>query len=329
MIHRLTKHIENALYTQDCVLVPGVGALLKHAVPATLDRSKGLIYPGHCSLAFNTAIKHDDGYLATSYARAYAMTFRRAKSLMEGDVKDMQEALKKNGLVQIGAVGRLACDPKGRISFLPNTEHPFSISHYGHAPIARLPIATSHFSKSKRGADKDIVYLPINLRYMRYATVATIVALLSLFMPAEKVRMSNDNIQQYQAGFVPQVKQEAEILPIPTQETDPIDQPKMVDHELAPTRHIAGLLVVTPSVDSLQYYVVISSLRNEEQVQKFVDKFRPLETFPNSSVLVTETGMHRIFTGVYSTLESAQEALKKVHEHDDYADAWIYRQSSK
>lgn len=328
MIRRLTKHIEQALYTQDCVLIPGVGAFLRHNIPASLDLSKGLIYPGHCSLSFNTEIQQSDGYLANSYSRTYGMSFRRANSLLESDVQDLTDQLQKNGLVQIGSVGRLARDPHGKLSFLPNANHPFSIRHYGHTPIARLPhVSMSHVMDKKANGDKDVIYLPINLRHVKYGSVATVVALFLLLVPTKKIQ-TPDQVQQYQAGFIPHVVHEqantdASEIPVVELSQD------LEEQKEEPREFVSGLPLLTPNSDKTLYYVVISSLSNKEQVEKFVDKFAPQTVFPNCGVLVTGSGMHRVFTGVYTSPDAAQEALREVHEHSDYQDAWVYERLKK
>lgn len=323
MIRRLTKHLEQALYIQECVLVPGVGAFLRHNAPASMDLSKGLIYPGHCSLSFNTAIQQSDGYLANRYAMAYGMSYRRATALLEGDVKDLREALKKNGLVQLGVIGRLTQDPRGRISFLPNSDHPFSISYYGLSPVAYLPKSkVSQIAPKRTSTDGDVVYLPINLRHIRYGAAAAVVALLILLIPTKTITYT-EGIEQFQAGFLPSLSHEKY-----NQEAK-VELANTVKHtapqaEVQERQTISGLPVVTPSDKLPLYYVVISSLKSPDQVEKYVKRFSPRRTFPDCGILITRSGMHRVFTGIYNTAAEAQEALRQVHDHPDYSDAWVY-----
>ncbi|MDE6465278.1 MAG: SPOR domain-containing protein, partial [Duncaniella sp.] len=57
----LSSHIEYLLLRHDCVVVPGLGALLVHEVHARFDADSCTFMPPSRSLGFNPAVTHNDG----------------------------------------------------------------------------------------------------------------------------------------------------------------------------------------------------------------------------------------------------------------------------
>lgn len=321
-MRRLIKNIEQVLYHEECVVVPGVGAFLRHDASATIDGSKGLIYPGHTDLSFNSAIQKNDGILVQQYMSAFSMGYKRAHSLLESDIREFRESLHQNGLIQVGSIGRLTLDrTEGRITFLPNSDHPYSINFYGLMPVTQLPevVETSRVPNSTTARKSDIFYLPINLRTIRYGVAAAVFALAVLLIPTKRLSFP-EGASQYRAGFLLPQKTEEAPHPI-SHETIQAAGPTLPSSDIA----VAGLPVVIPEVGTPRYYVVIASLKSEKQVEKYVRQYQPAKYFSHSGILVTPSGMHRVFTGVYDSMEAAQADLNsQVIVHPDFASAWVY-----
>lgn len=325
-MRRLIKNIEQILYHEECVVVPGVGAFLRHDSSASMDESKGLIYPGHTSLTFNSALNGNDGVLVRQYMSAFSMGYKRALSLLESDIREFQEELRRSGLIQVGNIGRLIMDrSEGRISFLPGVDHPYSVSFYGLMPVAQLPtVEPSHSAEPMTAQPKsksDVFYLPINLRSLRYGAAAAVFALAVLLLPTQKLS-SPEGAMQYQAGFLMPQKSAA-----PTADTTQVSMPESesVSVETSSELSIAGMPILTPEVGVTRYYVVIASLRSEKQVQEYVERYQPKRQFADAGILVTASGMHRVFTGIYDSMEAARTALNtEVVTNSDFATAWIY-----
>lgn len=204
---RLTKHIEALLFLEECVVVPNLGAFIRHNHPARIDEASGVIQPGYTSLSFNPALQHQDALLVERYMRAFSYSYRRATALLDSDVRELREELRRTGIVQMGRIGRLILNKQaGTLTFLPSEPHPFSLDYLGLQPLTLLPdlatrgatstLSGSNYSGSvasvgykgrvaEKHSGEDIFYLPINLRHIRYGALATMAATcILLFSPS-------------------------------------------------------------------------------------------------------------------------------------------------
>ncbi|RYE98533.1 MAG: SPOR domain-containing protein, partial [Oxalobacteraceae bacterium] len=60
----VTDYLKKLLYQYDCVVVPELGAFLTHYQSASFSESAGLFLPPRKRVAFNEALRLDDGILA-------------------------------------------------------------------------------------------------------------------------------------------------------------------------------------------------------------------------------------------------------------------------
>lgn len=103
-------HIEYLIQRSDCVIIPGVGALVAEHIPARISESEGVIYPPMRAISFNAAIRHDDGMLATSIARAEGILFEDARMKMAEMINSLIADIHHQGEVALGNIGRLYLD---------------------------------------------------------------------------------------------------------------------------------------------------------------------------------------------------------------------------
>lgn len=78
-MERLSIHIEYLLLRHDCVVVPGFGAFINARSEARVDSESGQVYPMMREVRFNSALVHDDGLLAGSFARKYRVPFAEGR----------------------------------------------------------------------------------------------------------------------------------------------------------------------------------------------------------------------------------------------------------
>ncbi|MDD7437490.1 MAG: SPOR domain-containing protein [Bacteroidales bacterium] len=312
-MRRLIKHIEQLLYREECVVVPGLGAFILHQETAVADEPKGLIYPGRSHISFNGALNHNDGLLVQSYSDAFSFGYKRSLSLLESDVQELRSQLLSTGVVQMGEMGKLM-QTRGEehIRFIPNEAHPFSIDHYGLQPVAMLPSVTkmSLSADSKPRRKGDVYYLPINLKHLAYGSAAAAMVALALLIPNQKLSIPSD-VAQYQAGFVT-AKAVEEPTPAPVVDTTPrVDGFEIVRHEEGKGR----------------YYVVVATLSSEKQMIRFIAEHPEIRIFAEEGgVLVSQRGLHRIFAKSFEDAAEAQAFLTEIARDKAYSTSWVHKQ---
>ena len=335
-MRRLIRHIEQALYTNECVVVPGFGAFIKHRVSSSLDEGKGLIYPGHFALSFNSAVQQNDGVLVGSYSEAFAMSYKRALALLEKDVEELRAGLRSSSVVTLGSVGRLSMDKTGeRISFFPNTDHPFSISHYGLTPIARLPIlsqATSAVADSTAPDHREgIYYLPIHVKGLKYGVAAAALLAMTWFIPTKTISIPEDS---YRAGFFTSVLDKAPTAAGNSAESTtsagetliaPDQMPAQSSEVKTEAATLAGLPIVTEVRGEATHFVVVATYKTESGVEKHM-AYNDLSMFEGAGVLRTDSSNYKIYVAAFDTMEKAvtyaNTTLKEINSN---LSAWVYK----
>lgn len=334
-MRRLIRHIEQALYTHECVVVPGFGAFIKHRVSSSLDEGKGLIFPGHFALSFNSAVQQNDGILVGSYSDAFAMSYKRALALLEKDVEELRASLRSSSVVSLGSVGRLSMDKSGeRVSFFPNPDHPFSISHYGLTPVAQLPTLShaipalgDNVMPTRR---EGVYYLPIHVKGLKYGVAAAALLAMTWFIPTKTISLPEDS---YSAGFFTSMLDKnsttveagavsatsaGETIIAPVQMAQP-------SREATDAATLAGLPLVTEVKDKVKHFVVVATYKTGSGVEKHME-YNDLSMFEGAGVLRTDNSNYKIYVAAFETMEEAvaysNTTLKEINSN---LSAWVYK----
>lgn len=319
---RITRYIEQSLYRHECVVVPGLGAFIRHEESATLDPTKGLIFPGRSEISFNAALRTDDGILVDAYRRAFSLNYKRALSMIQGDVAELYHDLQTAHMLQLGSVGRLTMDKDTRqITFYPNPEHPFSTEHYGEMPTPQLPRLAEPASTPLAPERKQgVYYLPIHINTLKYGAAAVVIGVLTLLVPGHSLTTTTE--KSYQAGFFADLERKMEYPPLPNAM---VEAPVTAVNETSPKRLLAGCPLLEHTAGKVKYYVVIASLRNLELMEKYLKANPGYASFPQGGVLQGRS-QQRLFAASFELMEEAAAYRKQlVAEHPELQSAWIYK----
>lgn len=227
-------------------------------------------------------------------------------------------------MVQLGQIGKLIQDRSdGRLSFIPNPDHPFSIDFYGLQPVAMLPQIQSEISLSTTSSTKkkrsDIYYLPINLKAMKYGVAAAVIMASAMLIPSQKLTDPSSGKVQYQAGFLSSKSVE---------KTSDNNSPVVNFEEKAnipEVEKISSLNVVRTPIEEERYYVVIASLSSERQFEKYMESHsQDLHSLDNAGVIISST-YHRIYADSFATMDEAKEYLNQLAKQPGFATSWIYK----
>jgi hypothetical protein len=121
----------------DCVVVPGLGGFVLHAVPARYDSDALVLHPPGREVVFNPRLIHNDGVLAHALAVHAGMSYAAALAAVEGEAETMRRELTAGGTVVLDGVGRLYRE-EGVVRFVADGELEWVLRSYG---LQRLPLA--------------------------------------------------------------------------------------------------------------------------------------------------------------------------------------------
>lgn len=333
MNHRLAEQISYLLLRHHYVVVPQLGGFIREALPASYHRTQGLAYPPSAELHFNQELQHSDGLLEARYALLLGISMRRARLLLEDEVKQLRHALIQRGQYQLPLIGTLELSSSGKLSFTPLQQAKIlSSSAYGLGPLS-LPLL-QHKAQSRISSDllalseetqaqqtqaqnsSDYIQLRLPKRALGYAT--SIIILLLCLLPQRGT--SNDQ-SQFQAGFMP-TKEAAEALWGKVEaKVQPAEQSTEVPTPQAPK----GLQWA--SAGDGRYYVIIATERSEVRLLNYYEEAK--ETLEAPEDLLGLRSKHgptvRLAAAVYDDAAAAYSYLNSlVKQHKAYSSSWVF-----
>ncbi len=258
LMFETTRHIEYLLMTHDCVSLPGMGAFVAQYVAAEIDRESGLVNPPRRVFSFNSDINHNDGLLCASVARKKLVSYDIASEIVESEIRALRVQLDMVGEVSLGRVGTLKKSRSGDLLYSGSDNRGLSPELSSVIPVA-LPGANVGATLKivrRRGID--------NVMFRVASVAASVVMMLMLAIglttpivpdTAVKASMSilgNDTVETANTvDFNPQIDLS---IAVPDIETSSCEIP------------------VARAIEEMRYVVVIASLANNVEAQKFIDE---------------------------------------------------------
>lgn len=153
----LVRHIEFLLRKADvCVVVPGIGAIISHRIPARYDSRAGVFMPPSLEYSFNGSLSHSDGTLAASVARRKGISFSEASREVEEVSASMRRSLRDGMPLSLGRIGSLM-HHDGRTVFIPfgYSLLPVSESWLSAVPSQRVALSPAPVQAEQADAISD------------------------------------------------------------------------------------------------------------------------------------------------------------------------------
>ncbi|MDE6288583.1 MAG: hypothetical protein K2M00_07360, partial [Muribaculaceae bacterium] len=172
----LIRHIEYLLQSHDCVIIPGLGAILAHGEHARCDSDTGLWHAPARVLSFNPELNRTDGLLAASVARRDGISIEAASALVNRAATNMSETLRSEGVLELGAAGTLTIQPGGTMTYEPGNAAWLSPSTMWLPTLDIAPVAGASQIAHEAGKKRRV---PAVLRHAASiaASIAAVVAL--------------------------------------------------------------------------------------------------------------------------------------------------------
>ena len=293
VLSRLNLHIEYLVRHHDCVIVPGVGALMRSYSPARLSDDGINLMPAHYDYCFNALIKVNDGLLANSYARREKVSYAEATALREKDVADLNAALATDGNVTLGRLGTLELPTDGPLTFSPaeSPERWFKTLMLADAPGEQTEVSVAEEKPLNR---KKYYYIPVNKSMARIAAMVAIMLTLGInFLNREEQPDINNVITEY-----------ASVVPLPTVKASATDiLSNEADEEVSAEKH----------------HLVVGTFKSIEEAQLFISK-----RSSDSLKMILSPTLTRVSLADADTREKLLPVLRTKKVKRDYPGAWIW-----
>lgn len=191
----LNDYLKKLLYQYDCVVVPELGAFLAHYQPASFSEATGLFLPPRKRVAFNEALRLDDGILLNYIMLHEGIGREQAQRQVGQFVSEMRQQVVSQGRFDLDNIGAFSQNDEGRLQFEPSLRHNFFDEAYGMSAITATALGRPLQAEPVfdaipvtalgpvRVRDEDVTYLPVRrsgrLRYGAGWRVAAALLLVS------------------------------------------------------------------------------------------------------------------------------------------------------
>ena len=132
----VNDYLKKLLYQYDCVVVPELGAFLTHYQPAAFTETNGLYLPPRKRVAFNEALRFDDGILANYIMLHEPLMREGAQRHISLFVNELHQQVETTGRFELDGIGTFTQNDEGRLQFGPSLRHNFFGESYGLSAVS-------------------------------------------------------------------------------------------------------------------------------------------------------------------------------------------------
>lgn len=353
-MRELARHIESLVLRHNCVIVPGLGGFVTQYVPARFVEGENIFLPPCRTVGFNPRLTINDGLIVQSYMQAYDTSFPEAARIVDEDVRQLREAIIREGGCDIKGIGRLSLNEAGDYDFEPCEAGVLSPDLYALDSCPAVPVADrkekdnedTARTKSRRTplvrrTEKNYT-LSLNRELVNYAA-AIVAAVVCYFLwatpatiaPAEEGVNSASVLPQRVANTAKPVAPKVQNDSVKTKAADiesnsaktvttadaqeNSDAGKVIEYKAAAaTQATAGS---TTEVSKTGFAIVLASAITKRNAESYTAE---LTSDGVDGVRVYTRGkMTRVVCGSYATREAAQDALRSHGGDSRFAQAWV------
>ena len=150
---RPDQYICELLFTNDCVIIPGLGGFVSNTRSTFLNPSQHTFTPPSKKVAFNSSLRTNDGLLAHYISQEENITYHEANEVISAYVDDVFRKLALGDQISIEEVGTLSMDMEKHLQFEPETNSNFLLSTFGmtsiHSPAIKREEAAMEVIKGE------------------------------------------------------------------------------------------------------------------------------------------------------------------------------------
>lgn len=344
-MQRLIIYLERLLSRHECVVVPSFGAFIKEALAPSYVPGERMVYPGRERVFFSADLRDRDNLLDTEYAHNYGISLRRARMMVDEDVKKIESSLYTCGEVKFGTIGTLTLQKEGGLLFTPNHDIPFlgTGDFYGYAPYPMPPsLETQGFYEAqpvramyrKSGEEAEIsgnskgkyLYFRVHKGVASVAAACIIAGAVALSLPDRDNHTSPP--ERYMAGFT--ISDRSEPL-FPNQSEDftqssPL-QPGTVDSKGAENPE-SNTKKSSSASQTASHYVIVASFETEERAGSYAQELGQHDE--NHVFGCLRSGrFHLVYMYASNSSSEAMEFAQNIRNANKaYRDAWVYHRKS-
>lgn len=295
--------------THDCVIVPGIGALLAHRSPACYDEKARCWFPPVRAISFNPDLTRSDGLLAESLARRDGLSIDVAAAKVKSASESMRHELKTTGRLSFGSAGSLAMSVSGRMTFTPGDSVCLSPDLMW-LPELALSIAKAEESGAGRRIAIEAERRRRSKRIWRTAAAAVCVAVFVAL-----AWIVTNNISSLESI------QFASVLPVENVTSSKSDGVFVGEISQAPAAVVLAKEPEAPEPENQlegKFLLIVASLASQQEAMRFIEQYSDIRMD-----YVEANGKFRVYAAAGDTWAEAAAAAKRPDIAARFEATWV------
>lgn len=334
------RHLEYLISRHDCVIVPGLGAVLARNVSAEESADCGRWAPPCRNYSFNGSLTETDGLLAGSVARALGISHERATELLADELVAMRRQLDHEGSLSLGRVGRLYRESDEGVLFEPAEKDLLTPFATWYRPFELRPVDVAAAEVSDDEPLRKGAKLTPFGRFMRIAAAIIVLVAVGLAVStpvsvedAQYASLTLPSMKSPKKVTVPAVAGPAvETVSVETSgvvaENPALEGSNEIEIPVAVAENTVNAKAVRPASsirlnDFDEYCLVVASLVSEEAAGQFIlDESR---RNPGLAMgILEQNGRYRVYAATGKTQAQALSAASNP-KISRYKGVWVTR----
>ena len=311
MMFSIIEHIEYLMTRHDCVVVPGWGAFIANYGVAGYDEDSEVMGRPQRLITFNSSVSHNDGLIAQSIVRREGLDYNEAMRFIADSVTAFRQQLSGGNEVSMGRLGYFKACGDTRMEFVPFQNEYACDGFYGLSDMELKTVSVLEQELADQEAARTaVVPDKPNLFGRKAAQIAASVAVLiglGVLLSTPIIVDRNHGM----AGMAPEVTApQSQQLGVSVQQGVVAQPVEVVDNH-------PGIAAVGNT--SGKYYMVIATLRNQQELDSFKAKYAALVPYMKLLDYKGFTCVYVARSDDYGTLMGLRGELP-----ERLRDVWIY-----
>ena len=288
--------------------MPGFGAFINIRHSARLD--EGVWIAPTREVRYNAAVNHDDGLLASSYARKLELPYAEGREAMRRAVSLLTETLRAEGEVTFGHLGIMQyCG--GAVTFVPRMNSRSASAMLGFRDVAMPADESEELPKPAEIVEEATGrQIPVSRIFIRTAVCLVVLAAIAVSMLLPESR--SERIDRAAVVPVERIIEKSH-APAATAAA-PAEEPSEAAE--------AAIEVEEAPVAAENYHLIVATFKSMEDARTF------MQMHPESGFdlhIVEARGMYRVSALSTSSSEKAFNMLKSKAFKEEFDQAWIWK----
>ncbi|MBP5687283.1 MAG: SPOR domain-containing protein [Muribaculaceae bacterium] len=304
----LTQHIEYLMMRNDCVVVPGWGALVASHSPASSDQS--CISRPSRLIGFNPSIAHNDGLLATSLARRHNISYSEACRVIADNVTAFRRQLATGSEVPFGRLGFFKNDDNSKLLFTPTFHNEASDEFFG---LHNFEFPTLSQEQKEQGQVAPSIFARRG-----WKTAAAIVALIGIGALLSTPVVVDKSIDTASLNIATVKTAPTAVTVKPATKATTADNQMVVIDKPTTTPSEQTFNDGMPSDENGVYFLVINSCKKQHQAQALAKQYAHKGI---KCKTIARGGYHHVVVAQSNSQQELVKAKKLLPEK--YRKAWV------